>query len=315
MRRRRCLRACHDEHAPTGGASAWTCARSPGRTTSAMSTARRASCAWRSTSSASRRSVPPCRRHPPVSAVESPIDPPSPAPVTPISQQRDTTAPNTLGLRSKISKKRRTARFTVPRHGHGGSCRSEAAVPMPSRQGTLRRVPLAEVLSSGCGAAATRSTCARSTRAGNVDKHAGEAAIQDLRPLDGCPADHVRSYYAALNTGDAQARRRALHPGRDALVHAPPAVGRRGADRRAHAPRGRAPARGWQIEHLVEGDDEVVIEWTMAWDHPRSGERCLDRGAEFLAFSGRADLRDPRLLLARWRPPGLRSRARGQRLT
>ena len=22
----------------------------------------------------------------------------------------------------------------------------------------------------------------------------------------------------------------------------------------------------------------------MAWDHPTSGERCLDRGAEFLAF-------------------------------
>ena len=28
----------------------------------------------------------------------------------------------------------------------------------------------------------------------------------------------------------------------------------------------------------------MAIEWSMAFDHPRSGERCLDRGAEFLVF-------------------------------
>ena len=37
-------------------------------------------------------------------------------------------------------------------------------------------------------------------------------------------------------------------------------------------------------EHLVESADEVAIEWTMAFDHPRTGERLLDRGAEFLAI-------------------------------
>jgi ketosteroid isomerase-like protein len=40
----------------------------------------------------------------------------------------------------------------------------------------------------------------------------------------------------------------------------------------------------WTCEHLVESDDEVAIEWTMAFDHPRTGERLLDRGAEFLAI-------------------------------
>ena len=39
----------------------------------------------------------------------------------------------------------------------------------------------------------------------------------------------------------------------------------------------------WTLEHAVEGGDEVAIEWTMAFDHPRTGGRCLDRGAEFLA--------------------------------
>ena len=38
--------------------------------------------------------------------------PPAPGPVVPISQPRDTTAPNTVGLKGKISKRKRTARFT-----------------------------------------------------------------------------------------------------------------------------------------------------------------------------------------------------------
>ena len=40
----------------------------------------------------------------------------------------------------------------------------------------------------------------------------------------------------------------------------------------------------WTLEHAVEGEGEVAIEWSMAFDHPRTGKRCLDRGAEFLAF-------------------------------
>src|ERR687898_146179 len=56
--------------------------------------------------------------------------------------------------------------------------------------------------------------------------------------------DHIRSYYEALNTGDAQ----------------------------------------WYIEHGIEQGDEAVIEWTMTWRDPRSGDRRLDRGTEWFLF-------------------------------
>lgn len=100
----------------------------------------------------------------------------------------------------------------------------------------------------------------------------------------GAPADHVRSYYAALNTGDAEAV--AAHFTPDAThwyTRRPPSVGAAeiGEHTRLAVKHLRAQ---WRIEHLVEGPDEVAIEWTMAWDHPRTGGRCLDRGAEFLAL-------------------------------
>ena len=40
----------------------------------------------------------------------------------------------------------------------------------------------------------------------------------------------------------------------------------------------------WILEHAVEGDDEVVIEWTMTWRDPESGARRLDRGTEWFRF-------------------------------
>ena len=58
----------------------------------------------------------------------------------------------------------------------------------------------------------------------------------------GARLDHVRSYYEALNTGDADARRRPLHRGRDALLHAPGPARGRADDRRAH-PLGRREHR------------------------------------------------------------------------
>jgi ketosteroid isomerase-like protein len=100
----------------------------------------------------------------------------------------------------------------------------------------------------------------------------------------GALADHVRSYYEALNSGDAE--RVAAHFTPDAThwyTRRPPSVGAQEIGEHTHLAIEHLRAH-WRIEHLVEGADEVVIEWTMAWDHPRSGERCLDRGAEFLAF-------------------------------
>ena len=97
-------------------------------------------------------------------------------------------------------------------------------------------------------------------------------------------AEHIRSYYAALNTGDAEAVSR--HFTEDA-VHFYTRLGpHRGAkeigDNAAWAVReieGR-----WHLEHLVEGSDEVAIEWSMTWRDPKSGEARINRGAEIFSF-------------------------------
>ena len=41
----------------------------------------------------------------------------------------------------------------------------------------------------------------------------------------------------------------------------------------------------WRLEHLAgEPAGPVAIEWSMEFDHPRTGKRLLDRGAEFFEF-------------------------------
>jgi ketosteroid isomerase-like protein len=96
--------------------------------------------------------------------------------------------------------------------------------------------------------------------------------------------DHVRSYYASLNTGDADAV--AAHFTDDAVHYYTRRERQEGA--RAIAENAALAVEHlnaqWALEHAVEGEDEVAIEWSMVFDHPRTGERCLDRGAEFLVF-------------------------------
>ena len=102
----------------------------------------------------------------------------------------------------------------------------------------------------------------------------------------GALADHVRGYYEALNTGDAEAVAAHFTPqATHWYTRRPPSAGAAQIGEHTALAVSLLSAE-WTIEHLVEGEDEVVIEWTMAWDHPRSGKRSLDRGAEFLAFSG-----------------------------
>jgi ketosteroid isomerase-like protein len=100
----------------------------------------------------------------------------------------------------------------------------------------------------------------------------------------GARLDHVRSYYEALNTGNADAV--AAHFTDDAVhfyTRREPHVGARAiADKAALAV--EHIEGHWTLEHAVEGPDEVAIEWTMTFRHPRTGKPCLDRGAEFLAF-------------------------------
>ena len=100
----------------------------------------------------------------------------------------------------------------------------------------------------------------------------------------GARLDHVRSYYESLNTGDGDAVARHFT---DDAVHwytrREPHVGARAIAENAALGVEHLNAK-WTLEHAVEGDDEVAIEWTMAFDHPRDGRSLLDRGAEFLAF-------------------------------
>src|SRR5262249_1943248 len=44
----------------------------------------------------------------------------------------------------------------------------------------------------------------------------------------------------------------------------------------------------WHLENAIEQGDQVAIEWAMTWRHPESGEKRLDRGAEwFLIRDGK----------------------------
>src|SRR3954452_2960655 len=99
---------------------------------------------------------------------------------------------------------------------------------------------------------------------------------------------HIRSYYEALNTGDAEAV--AAHFTPDAVHYYTRLGPHRGAEEI-----GRYAAFGvekidgqWFIENAIEQDEQVAIEWTMTWRDPESGEKRLDRGAEwFLIRDGR----------------------------
>ena len=100
----------------------------------------------------------------------------------------------------------------------------------------------------------------------------------------GALLDHVRSYYESLNSGDADAI--AAHFTDDAIhyyTRRDPQHGARGIAENAVAGREHIEGR-WKLEHAVEGDGEVAIEWSMTFRHPRTSAPCLDRGAEFLAF-------------------------------
>jgi len=100
----------------------------------------------------------------------------------------------------------------------------------------------------------------------------------------GTPLEHVRSYYEALNTGDADAVAR--HFTEDATHYytrlGPHEGGRKIAEYAALAVEhieGR-----WKIEDAISDGERVVIEWTMTWRDPKSRERRLDRGTEWFEF-------------------------------
>jgi ketosteroid isomerase-like protein len=100
--------------------------------------------------------------------------------------------------------------------------------------------------------------------------------------------DHIRSYYEALNTGDAEAV--SAHFTEDATHYYTRLGPHEGAKTIGdYAALGvQTIDAQWYIENAIEQDDQVVIEWTMTWRAPESGDKRLDRGTEwFLIRDGK----------------------------
>ena len=96
--------------------------------------------------------------------------------------------------------------------------------------------------------------------------------------------EHVRAYYDALNRGDVDEV--ASFFTEDAVhyyTRLGPHVGARtiGEHTRMAVDVLRA---SWILEHGIDDGNEAVIEWTMVWTDPSSGERRLDRGTEWFRF-------------------------------
>lgn len=96
--------------------------------------------------------------------------------------------------------------------------------------------------------------------------------------------DHVRSYYEALNTGDADEV--AAHFTDDAVHYYTRLGPHAGATAIAeYAAFGVNEIEGqWHLENGIDDGKQACIEWAMTWRDPRSGERRIDRGAEWFRF-------------------------------
>ena len=100
----------------------------------------------------------------------------------------------------------------------------------------------------------------------------------------GAPLDHVRSYYEALNSGDSD---RVAEHFTDDAVHYYTRLGPHESARTIgdHTKLAVEKLGGrWFIEDAIDDGDRVVIEWTMTWRDPRSGDSRLDRGTEWFEF-------------------------------
>jgi ketosteroid isomerase-like protein len=100
----------------------------------------------------------------------------------------------------------------------------------------------------------------------------------------GSNVDHVRSYYEALNTGDAASV--AAHFTPDATHYYTRLGPHEGAETIGQMTdlAVKSIEAQWFVENAIEEGEQAVIEWTMTWRDPKSGERRLDRGTEWFAF-------------------------------
>ena len=96
--------------------------------------------------------------------------------------------------------------------------------------------------------------------------------------------DHIRSYYAALNRGDAEEV--ASHFTEDATHYYTRLDPHRGAATIGQMTEWAVKNidAQWYMENAIEEGDQAVIEWTMTWRQAESGEPRLDRGTEWFQF-------------------------------
>jgi ketosteroid isomerase-like protein len=122
------------------------------------------------------------------------------------------------------------------------------------------------------------------------------------------PLDHIRSYYRALNTGDTDLV--ASHFTDDAVHYYTRLGPHEGA--RAIAENATWAVETidgqWWFEHGMADGDEAVIEWTMTWRDPKSGDKRLNRGTEWFR------LRDGRIAEVRAYHHGDRKNPQGDLL-
>ena len=98
------------------------------------------------------------------------------------------------------------------------------------------------------------------------------------------PLAHVQAYYDALNRGDAEEVASFFT---DDATHYYTRLGpHQGAKSIGdHTNLAVTHIEGqWFLEHGIDNGDEAVIEWTMTWRDPKSGEKRLDRGTEWFRF-------------------------------
>ena len=93
--------------------------------------------------------------------------------------------------------------------------------------------------------------------------------------------DHIRSYYEALNTGDDELV--ASHFTDDAVHYYTRLGPHEGATTIGENARWAVEQIDgqWHLEGGIEQGDEACIEWSMTWRDPKSGEKRINRGAEF----------------------------------
>jgi len=98
------------------------------------------------------------------------------------------------------------------------------------------------------------------------------------------PAEHVRSFYAALDAGDAAGA--AAHLAQDATDDRPDGARVTGAAAIAaeRLDDESAPDSGWSIDAMIADGERVAVQCTVSWRDPDTGDREVECDSEWLTL-------------------------------